>query len=154
MKHLQVIAIFISLVITSCNQEKTEYQEVNSVKLFSDLYHNDSITRILTDKIINKGDTLAFIEMKNIYLISGHNKEFLYYAMYMASEYEYPEAYNTVYFIMHSDNPKDKDKYLNKLSNYYLLKAHESGYKNIDDLLDQRFPDGIPTSQEYLREIN
>lgn len=154
MKYLPVIAIFISLTITSCNQEKTEYQGVNSVKLFSDIYHNDSITGVLADKIINKGDTLAFKEMQDIYLISGHYKEFLYYAMYMANKYEYPDAYNSVYFIMHSDNPKDKDKYLNNFANYYLLKAHESGYKNIGDLLDQRFPDGVPTSQDYLKGIN
>jgi hypothetical protein len=136
----------------SCN-EKEANTAISPAKQWYDQYNDEAKLKQLKSKIQN-GDTIAFNEMQDIYILSDHANEFLYYSIYMAQVYEYSEAYNTAYFILHTDTENAQYEKLDKTANYYLLKAYELGNISAKNAIQSRFPDGeIPNSKDYLNSI-
>ena len=98
-KALPIICfLFISLIVyyeMSCNsqtqkpdlnekekmQQKGSFNKVDSLKMF-----------------ILKGDTLAYLKLRNIYVNNDNAPELLPWALIMANGYKYAPAYYDVYF--------------------------------------------------------
>ncbi|SHI64969.1 hypothetical protein [Flavobacterium terrae] len=152
------VLILIS-ILYSCNKkdkiERSEYEEKsNTFSFYNKEFINANKIENLKKTIEIKGDTIAFLELEEIYFNSGHRDEFLYYAIFMANAYDYSGAYYTCYKILHTDFGKEKYKMNDKLANYYLLKANEKGSKSSTYNIKERFPNGkIPSSEEYWKSI-
>lgn len=136
----------------SCNKK---VEEINTAQKYLKDFNNSKKMEELSNKILNKGDTISFLEMVDIYALSGHRKEFLWYALRMATDYGYSGAYYEAYSILHTDYDIEKHEGVNKLANYYLLKSYELGNKGARRNIHLRFnPSEIPTSKDYWRTFN
>jgi len=137
------------LTLLACEKQKSEGiikgSPMNSryVKLYND---KDKISQ-LHQRILQKGDTVAYMELKAIYDISEHYDELLYVSTVMAEKYNYREAYKTSYEILVRDADSTTNK--KRLAYYNLLKAFELGDKRSAEELEQIFPKGIPKSNQY-----
>lgn len=149
-------------ILNSCNRKakgdniKTNENKetVNTFSFYNKEYENVDKIGKLKKAIEIKGDTLAFLELEEIYFNSGHRDEFLYYAVFMSNAYDYSGAYYTCYKILHTDFGKEKYETNDKLANYYLLKAYEKGNKSSIYNIEERFPKGkAPSSEEYWKSI-
>ncbi|MFH6987970.1 hypothetical protein ACHRVW_09510 [Flavobacterium collinsii] len=149
-KFICVVSVIIFFV--SCNKK---VEEINTAQKYLKDFDNNKKMEELSNKILNKGDTIAFWEMSEIYALSGHRKEFLWYTLRMATDYEYAGAYYEAYAILDTDLEIEKHELVNKMANYYLLKSYELGYKGAKSSIKERFNQlEIPTSKEYWRTIN
>lgn len=149
---LNIIFILIFSLL-SCENKKNQ-PEVNTgestYSVYSKEYRDFDKMKRLKKAVKSKGDTIAFIELEEIYFNSGHREEFLYYAIFMANTYNYSGAYMSVYRILHTDLGTEKYKLNDRLANYYLLKAYELGNKSAGFSIEDRFYNvKIPTSNEY-----
>lgn len=149
--YLLVIVIF----IIACKKENLqESPNTTPSEEYFDEYHNEVMINDLKEKIIFKGDTTAFWKLADIYMISGHQSEFLYYSLRIAEDYEYHEGYYIAYSILHTDVINPTNENTNKLANYYLLKAYEEGNKSAKRNIKLRFSKNVPGSREYWLMIN
>lgn len=149
-KIICVVSVIIFFV--SCNKKVEEFTPAQ--KYLKDFDNNKKMAE-LSNKVLNEGDTIAFWEMADIYALSGHQKEFLFYTLRMATDYEFHGAYYEAYFILHTDYDIERHKVVNKMANYYLLKSYELGNKGAKSSIKERFNQlEIPTSKEYWRTFN
>lgn len=147
-----ICAVSVILFFVSCNKK---VEEINTGQKYLKDFDNNKKMEELSNKILNKGDTIAFWEMSEIYALSGHRKEFLWYTLRMATDYEYSGAYYEAYSILRTDLDIEKHVVVNKMANYYLLKSYELGSKDAKRNIHLRFNQSeIPTSKEYWRTIN
>ncbi|RWW96705.1 hypothetical protein [Flavobacterium cerinum] len=147
-----ICVVSVILFFVSCNKK---VEEINTGQKYLKDFNNSKKMEELSNKVLNEGDTIAFLEMSDIYALSSHQKEFLWYALRMATDYEYHGAYYEAYFILHTDYDIEKHEGVNKLANYYLLKAYELGNKDCKASIKERFNQSeIPTSKEYWRTFN
>ena len=109
-------------------------------------YNNKDKIDKLCKRVLIEGDTLAFRELKYIYLISEHSEEFLYFSTIMAEKYNYGPAFQTNYDNLKLSNQSTQKK----LAIYNLLKSYELGNKNGLQRIKEIFPKGIPKAEEYL----
>lgn len=71
------------------------------------------------NKIVFKGDKLAYRELAMIYGLSGHRSEYLYVSLIMAIKYDYDQAYYDVYnnlYEMNSYIKEEKEETIESLS--------------------------------------
>jgi hypothetical protein len=147
-----ICVVSVILFFVSCNKK---VEEINTGQKYLKDFNNSKKMEELSNKILNKGDTIAFWELYDIYAFSGHQKEFLWYTLRMATDYEYHGAYYEAYFILHTDLEIEKHVVVNKMANYYLLKSYELGNKGARRNIHLRFNQSeIPTSKEYWRTFN
>jgi hypothetical protein len=150
--------LFIFLVfLYACNNEKKSLQEINKIQdakpmnhTFVEDYNNQLKINQLSKKVLIEGDTLAFRELKYIYMVSEHSEEFLYYSTVMAEKYNYGPAYQTNYDILKAF----KQSTMQKLALFNLIKSYELGNKHDLQKLEEIFPKGIPKSVEYWESID
>jgi hypothetical protein len=118
------IIFFIFLVI-SCNKKNCNETTIsnNSVDYFREKLHNKKLIDSLNYLVLNKGDTLAYNQLKGIHYI-GEQKftGFLYYALIMSNKYNYKVASFDVYDILMT-NDKFLDIKTKKMADEYLLKS-------------------------------
>lgn len=142
-----LILFFVTPIFYACKGGNTPANVVSMNYVQDSLFNNDSLRSSLQEKIINSGDTIAYSELSSIYI--SFPKEFLYYSMVMANDYNYSPAYYDIYWILKTDSKNDNG--VNRLANYYLLRACEL---NNNDALkhaisiygDKR---AIPSSQDF-----
>jgi hypothetical protein len=147
-KFLILIPFFL---LCACKEKNTHGQK-NNVKdaipmnhSFVNDYNNKSKIENLCKKILIEGDTIAFRELRYIYMVSEHSEEFLYFSTFMAEKYNYGPAFQTNYDIL-----KDyKQSTMQRLAIYNLVKSYELGNRNDIQELNELFPKGIPKSVEY-----
>lgn len=153
---MRILFLFLIIVVSSCDKSikmEGNLDEMSTTSNFLDKYNNFEYVKKMSNKI-HLGDTIAFTELRDVYFLSSHKKEFLYYALTMAHSYNYHEAYYSVYRILGTDIINDKNKYQNKIANYYLLKSHEMGSKQAISVIKSRFSDHkFPTSTDYWKTI-
>ncbi len=153
--------LILMFFVIACNNKKdinlNEFnanENVSTHSIYNKEYQDSNRIEELKKAIQIKGDTIAFLKLKEIYFNSGHRDEFLYTAIFMSNAYKYSEAYFTVYSILKTDYGKEKYKINDKLANYYLLKAYESGNKSATFVLKERFTNKTaPSSNEYWNFI-
>ncbi|MDQ0066044.1 hypothetical protein [Chryseobacterium lathyri] len=75
-------------------------------------------------KAIYEGDIQAYKSASKQYIINGHYKEFLYYAILMAEKNNYKEAYWDVSTILTSE---PHNSFTSQYASYCLLKSYEMG---------------------------
>lgn len=120
-----IILCVATQLLNSCNGKEKSSDEIVSLNYVQDsLFNNDSLRSTLQEKIINSGDTNAYDELSSIYI--SFPKEFLYFSIIMANDYKYPKAYYDVYWNLKTEGKNDSG--VNKLANYYLIKACELNY--------------------------
>ncbi|AZA83533.1 hypothetical protein C1637_15240 [Chryseobacterium lactis] len=144
--HLSIILI--SLI--SCSKQETSVNK--TVKETPDKFNinDDTIKRNLNDAI-KKGDTLAYIRSLKAFTVHGYEKEFLYYAIKMAEEHNYPLAYENVYTILVRISEENGYKTDSKIGDYYLLRAYELGSKSAKYDLESYYKGKkIPNSKSIL----
>jgi len=148
------IIILLLSTLVSCKKYSNQHQAKPALagEQYFKLFDNKDTLSKLERKVILEGDTIAFLKMKDIYYISEHQYDFLYYATVMANEYDYHAAHSTLYGILRSDLYKESKT--NKLANYHLLRSYETGNKSAVITLKNLFPQKIPKSSDYWDEIN
>lgn len=152
----KILLIFL-VFLCACNNEKKSLQEISNIHdakpmnhTFVEDYNNNLKINELSKKVLIKGDTLAFRELKYIYMVSEHSEEFLYYSTVMAEKYNYGPAYQTNYDILKAF----KQSTMQKLALFNLVKSYELGNKNDLQKLKEIFPNGIPKSVEFWEKID
>ncbi len=86
-----------------------------------------------TERLLNqvlKGDTTAYYEISVDFFLEYKSKEFLYYALIMANQYNNAQAHNDIYHILTSlsDNKIETlDTVTRNLAIYHLKKSEELG---------------------------
>lgn len=149
------ILSILTLFLFSCKKETNSVvAEKAPAQEYLDDYNNKVKMSKLVDNL-NSCDTISFKQLEKIYFISNHQKEFLFYSLRMATDCEYGKAYHTTYSILATDETNNKNFKINRLANYYLLKAYEKGYKDAKYDIDERFENNkIPSALEYWNMIN
>lgn len=109
--------------------------------------YNDKVylNKLLEDALL-KGDTIAYRRAFKEFTISGHNEEFIYYAIKMAERHDVALAYADAYYLLtyRQDEP-------NKIAIFYLLKAYEKGDKDAKSEVKEIFLDKkIPSSNSFM----
>lgn len=101
MKMKISILIVLSLFFFSCkdNTEKKTIpkNESSTLSLYLDYFNDKNKVDSLMDKIVNKGDTIAYRDLSMIYALSGHRSDYLRVSLIMANKYQYAQAYYDVY---------------------------------------------------------
>jgi hypothetical protein len=120
----KIVFIFLSvlfLAIVSCHNPETE-KDVNSVSYFIEKLSNKELVDSLSDRALNKGDTLAYANLKAIFYIGEQRSSgFLFYALVMSNKYNYCQAYVDVHQIL-NNNDIILDTTTKKISLNYLEK--------------------------------
>ncbi len=112
-----ILIVIISIFISCISHPKTNFE-------------NPEVVEELLNKVL-KGDTNAYYEISVDFFLENKSKEFLYYAMYMANEYNNPLANYDVYRILTRQSGKnidELDSITRNLAIYHLRKAEELGY--------------------------
>jgi len=119
-----LIYLSFPLVFYSCsrNEKKPEIIDSNSGIFFREQAHDKKLVDSLTNLVLNKGDTLAYHELKTIYYIGEGPTSYFYYAIIMANKYNYKQASYDVYNILTSNTEILDDK-TKEMANEYLLKS-------------------------------
>lgn len=123
------LILLIIIIILGC-KEKRKTIVKNSIPMnysFVDDYNNKDKINNLCKKALIDGDTLAFKELKHIYMLSEHAEEFLYISTVMAEKYNHSPAYQMNYSILKIF----KQPIMQKFAIYNLIKAYELGNKII-----------------------
>lgn len=130
----------IVILISSCNDRMNVNQQNNNKEKdkvfnlnykFLETYDDMYLMNELTDSLLKTGDTSLYIELHHVFFNSGHQYEFLYYALFMANEYNYPLAYSDVDLIFRDkNNHPPTPKRLKRMGGYYLTKSYQLGEQN------------------------
>lgn len=139
-------------VLFSC-QSQNSSNGIAMDKEFVEQFENEPLIDSLAKRVTIYGDTSAYKRMESIYGLSGHLKDFCYYAMIMANNFEYNVAYYDLYAILASSS-KIQTK-IDKFANYYLLKAYEKGNPDAKLEFPSRFGQDttVMSSKEYFKTI-
>ena len=123
------------------------------VGFFNDKFNNKDKLNILIDNALVKADTLAYWELWSTYNLSKHNKEFLYIALFMANNNDYPKAYYDVYanliltnMLINNSQKRDFNNFdfeTRNLAFSYLKKAAEKGYQGAKEELKNYDRNGV-----------
>ncbi|RWW96700.1 hypothetical protein [Flavobacterium cerinum] len=144
--------LLLLLLVISCNEKVESKKNTAMGSAFYEGYRNEPKLEELWKSAYKKGDTISYLEMMDIFVLSGHENEFLYYAICMADKHNYRHANIEVYDILRK-LPERNDR-MNKIANYYLLRAIESGHKGaIRDLKERFGTDSPPKSEDYWKTI-
>ncbi|EJL71480.1 hypothetical protein [Chryseobacterium populi] len=144
----KIIILNILLLLISCNK-KEKTKETTSP---SSIKNSETTDKYLNDAIL-KGDTIAYIRAYKAYSIHGRDEEFLYYAIKMAEEHQYPFAYENVYTILSTISDEKGYNKKSKIGEYYLLRAYELGNAMAKERIKWKYSDEnkkIPTSRSVL----
>ena len=133
-------------IFCGCKENSIRHEDKPMNHSYVEDYNNKDKIDKLCKRVLIEGDTLAFRELKYIYLISEHSEEFLYFSTIMAEKYNYGPAFQTNYDILKLSNQSTQKK----LAIYNLLKSYELGNKNGLQRIKEIFPKGIPKAEEYL----
>lgn len=139
------------LILLACKEKDDLRNAVPMNYKFIEDYNNKIKIDSLSNRILMKGDTLAFIELRRIYILSEHSDEFLYFSTFMAEKYNYHLAYQTNYNIL---APSRQSNILRKLAVYNLIKSSELGNTHDQELLNKMFPRGFPKSADFLEKVD
>lgn len=91
---LCIIAVFVILI--ACKTEPT-----SGIALYREKLHDSNLIDSLDNLALNKGDTLAYKKLREIYYLGeGRLTGFLFYALVMANKHHYKEASQDVYGIL------------------------------------------------------
>jgi hypothetical protein len=146
-----IITILSLLFLLACDR-KNEIEDSLPMNAGYVIQYNDKEKiNALCEKVLTKGDTLAFNELERIYFISEHSDELLYFSTVMSEKYNYARAFETNYRILYSH--KDSVSNRRRLAIYNLLKLHESGKSNksFKEKIEKTFPNGVPTSADFWK---
>ena len=160
MKSLKTMRLYIylgvsllSIFVCACKKKNTfnDRSNVNDTVpmnySFVEDYNDKQKIDKLCEKILNEGDTIAYKDLKYIYMLSEHSDEFLYISTVMAEKYNYAPAYQTNYDIL----KPSKQSTLKKFAVYNLIKSCELGNESDVKELEKMFPKGIPKSEEFWK---
>lgn len=109
MKMKISILIIFSLVFFNC-KDKIEKKIIpkneskSTVSLYLEYFNDRKKTDSLMDKILYKGDTLAYRELSMIYGLSGHRSDYIRVSILMANKFKYKQAYYDVYTTLYRLN--------------------------------------------------
>ena len=152
-----ILIILTILVISSCQKqpERSDESPIFISGNFFEDFNDEQMIKTLSGKII-AGDTIAYAALKEIYFNSGHSKEFLYYSITMANNFQYYDAYFTTYIILRTDIIDSTNVASNKIANDYLLKAFELGHKDANYEMKDRFPESnnLESGNNLLNHTN
>lgn len=146
--------IFFLFFVLSCDKKDDTKQIKNSV-IPSDSFVVDFNNKQLTEslkKSIFKGDTLAYEKLKEIYYLSGNKNEFFFYSFYMAKNFKHIRAYNDCYFNLKYQYKNENDKFLNRTTEYFLLKTYENMPEKIETSIEEFYGDikNVPKSSSFI----
>ena len=146
-KNITLNIIFI-IAIFSCKKNANIENKTNKDYSISthELYREDFRNEKLTDSLkslIHKGDTIAYEKLKEIYYLSGYEKEFFFYSYYMAKNFNYVEALGDCYSSLKYTQNDSSDIVLNKITEYFLLKAYEKKPKSFESSVEEIYPEKI-----------
>lgn len=86
-----------SFSILCCKNKKDEQPISSTIDTYLNYFNDKERMDKLIKKIKEKGDTLAYNELKQIYSLSGHKEDYLHISLYMSNRYNYKQAYYDVY---------------------------------------------------------
>lgn len=146
-KNITLNIIFI-IAIFSCKKNENIENKINKDYSIStpELYLVDFKNQKLTDSLksgIYKGDTIAYYNLKEIYYLSGYKKEFFFYSYYMAKNFNYIDAYEDCFSNLKYTKSNNSDLVLNKITEYFLLKAYEKKPKSFESSVEEIYPEKI-----------
>lgn len=142
--RINILKIVILLSIVSCNKTNKEAEEfsISTPELYREDFRNEKLTDSLKS-LIHKGDTIAYEKLKEIYYLSGYKKEFFFYSYYMAKNFKYVEAFGDCYSSLKYTQNDSSDIVLNKITEYFLLKAYEKKPKSFESSVEEIYPEKI-----------
>jgi hypothetical protein len=146
----KVILAILIVSIFGCSQNKNDVEDslpMNAGYVYD--YNNKEKINGLCERILQKGDTIAFAELETIYVISEHSEELLFISSVMAEKYNYWRAYHMNYDILYYHPDKTPNR--RRFAFYNLIKAYELGDKQAGRKLKEVFPEGIPKSDKYWK---
>jgi len=118
---LLLLFILISFSTSSCQNNDSE-KELWINKSFYDKFKDSTVRDSLANRI-SLGDSVAYQELREIYFLSTRQEEFLYFALIMANNFDYKEAYFDIHWILKERANQSGDSVLSKLSSYALKKS-------------------------------
>lgn len=145
-KTMRKSLFILFFIFCGCKENTNRYDDKPMNHSYVEDYNNKDKIDKLCKRVLTEGDTLAFRELKYIYLISEHSEEFLYFSTVMAEKYNYGPAFQTNYHILKTSNQSTQKK----LAIYNLLKSYELGNKSDIERINEMFPNGIPKAVEYF----
>ena len=156
MKNKILIFCLISACLFSCEKKENKPESTAispSSQYFTDFNNLDKM-KDLKERILKKGDTVAYKELRYIYYYSGHTAEFLPYSLIMANDYNFTPAFYNVFAEM--DLPAAENSKSQKLAKYYLFVAYEKNAEHAKATIKERFGESfiVPNSKEYWNSLN
>lgn len=117
-----LIFVLVFCLFFSCQ----EHRETDSSSFFKEKLYNKKLIDSLDNLALNKGDTLAYSELRTIHYIGQQRLDgFLYYALVMSNKYRYKKASYDVYEIL-MFNEQALDSATKQIANEYLLKSQSN----------------------------
>lgn len=138
--------VIIALLCCSCTHSDKASRPMND--------SSKTITQ-LKQEILETGDTSAY-ESLSVELLDFKygDEELLPYAMIMANQYDYPQAYFDVYFSMtapYKDHINPIDSLTAQLAIKYLLIASEKGHGQASEIVESH---SIVENQDAIKQLN
>ncbi len=129
-------SIALLLLLTCCGDKNAKSEEPSFVR-------RGEFILELQQRIRRKGDVEAYLQLRTIYS-DFPPQEFLFWAMLMANDYNYPEAYLDVYNTMMSSYGKSEENFsdLSERTKIFLLEYVNSAANK-----------GVQQASEILKEI-
>jgi hypothetical protein len=128
MNNKAIILFFAGLLLYSCYSEK---EEKNSIKDIPSPYAPSKNIKEIKKQVLEKGDTLAYYELKVAFMGLPVYPEVMVYSMIMANKYGYTQAFYDVYFcikLLNSHYVGALDDETLKLGISYFFSACERGH--------------------------
>lgn len=152
-----VLIIIILSIFSSCKKAevkkevKNEDFETSTPELYLTYFRNVELTDSLKN-MVHKGDTIAYENLKEIYYLSGYQKEFFFYSYYMAKNFNHYKAYNDCYYNLKYQKKDSSDIVLEKVTEYFLLKAYENKPHKLKGSIKEYYGNNnIPKSDSILK---
>ena len=100
---MKKIIIIFTFVFCGCNKSNVKDNQTivstNTVSYYDDKFQDRIKMDSLRNRILNHGDTIAYKNAREIYILSGYRKEFFTYAIIMSSKYKYSQAGADIKFL-------------------------------------------------------
>jgi len=148
MKKCIYFFIILFLVTCSKNNKSTDATSQNDTSI--------SFTT-LKKEIIENGDIGSYETLFIAYLDEPYPEEFLYYALIMANQYNYPQAYYDVYnclCLTYINNLEKMDENTANIAIQYLLKAKElAHHQALDEVKEYNIKYNDKTNKDQIIKI-